>query len=276
MIIPDYSIISPDPDALAASQCRLIIKVSRHFLHYIISHNNTVTALKYYHFTPTSGKEIAEWLEELLAGDELLKKAWKEVDIIYAIPENQLIPSVLFDHSNVSDLLAIVTGDVKKETVLTGNPGGADIYSIFQVPVEMHRFFQNNFTAARFVHYYDRWMKEEKQDGIQAIFYPNELLVRVIKEDQLQLIQNYTYQTPEDAAYYLLALYAQYDFSPDEIPLQVSGMIVRESAIYNELLKYFRTIEMPDMPVSLTLVPGFEEYPSHFFSPILKLASCEL
>lgn len=276
MITPDYSIISPDLNALAASQCRLIIKVNRHFLHYIISYNNTVAALKYYHFASTDGKEIAEWLEELLGGDELLKKEWREVDIVYAVPENQLIPSTLFDSNSISGLLEIAIGDVKKETVLTGNPGSTDIHSIFQVPVEMHRFFQNNFTTARFAHYYDWWMKEEQQDGIQAIFYPNELLVRVIKEDKLQLIQNYTYQTPEDAAYYLLAIYAQYDLSPDEVSLQVSGMIVRESAIYNELLKYFRAIEMPDAPDSLTLVPGFEEYPSHFFSPMLKLAVCEL
>jgi hypothetical protein len=276
MVTPDYSIVSPDLDALAASQCRLIIKVNGHFLHYIIIYNNTtVAALRYYQFIQTDEKAITEWLEELLAGDGLLKKEWKEVNIIYAVSESQLVPSNFFNDSSAHELLQITNGDLKKEVVLTGKPGGA-IYTIFQVPAAMHRFFQNNFTAAPAVHYYDLWMQEELQNDVHAIFYPNQLLVKIMKEGQLQIIQNYIYQTPEDAAYYLLALYAQYDLSPDEVALQVSGMIVRESAIYNELLKYFRTITMLTTPSSLTLAPGFDEYPDHFFSPMLKLAVCAL
>jgi len=275
MITPDYSIISPDMDALAASQCRLLIKVNGQFLHYIIIYNNnTVAALKYYQFAPVGEKAITEWLEELIASDDLLKREWAAVDIIYAVPENQLIPAALFDDNYARELSNITNGDLNKDVLLTGKPNGATVYSIFQVPTEMHRFFLSHFPSASNVHYYDLWMQEDKQHGIQAVFYPNELLVKVTKEDKLQIIQNYTYQTPEDAAYYLLALYAQYDLSPEEVTLQISGMIVRDSAIYNELLKYFRNIETLVASASLILAAGFDDYPAHFFSPVLNLAVC--
>ena len=94
MLTPDYSIISPNMDALAALQCRLLIKVNEQFLHYIIVYgNNTIAALKYYQFTQAGGKTIAEWLEELLTGDEPpSKKNGRKNRLIsfYAVPENQL------------------------------------------------------------------------------------------------------------------------------------------------------------------------------------------
>lgn len=275
MTTADYSIVAPDLDALTTSQCRLLIKANSRFLHYVIIHNNnTVVALKYYQFIPAEGKAITEWLDEVAANDDLLKKEWAAVDLIYAVPESQLIPAGLFKENPARELLEITNGDLKKGSLSIGKIDNAAIYTIFQVPTEMQQFFRNNFTTARIKHYYDLWMQEETNDGVYAVFYPNELLVKVIKQNKLQLIQTYTYQTPEDAAYYLLAIYAQYEFFPEEAPLHISGMIVRESAIYDELLKYFRTIETCDMPASLTLAAGFEDYPSHFFSPILKLAVC--
>lgn len=272
MVTPDYSIISPDLDALAASEFRLLIEVNEQFFHYIIVYkNNTVVALKYYQ---SGGKATAEWLEEIYASDELLRRNWLSIDVIYAVPENQLVTADLIDDNSAHELLEITGGDLKKGILLTSKQDHTEIYTLFQVPSPMHRFFQNNFAAARFLHYYDVWMQDEKQDGIKAAFYPNELFIRVIKNDQLQLIQNYAYQTPEDAAYYLLTLYAQYDLSPEGTPLHISGMIVHESAIYSELIKYFRTIETATTPSSLLLAPGFEDYPAHFFLPILKLAVC--
>ncbi|HJU45735.1 MAG TPA: DUF3822 family protein, partial [Chitinophagaceae bacterium] len=182
----------------------------------------------------------------------------------------------LLNDNNAQELSEITNGDLKKGVLLTGSSGHAEVYTLFRVPAEMHRFFQNNFASARMVHYYDLWMQEDKKEGVQVVFYPNELLVRIIKNGQLQLLQNFTYQSPEDAAYYLLTLYAQYNFSPEELSLLVSGMIIQDSAIYEELLKYFRAIEPGAVPASLALAPGFEDYPDHFFSPLLKLAVCAL
>lgn len=275
MITPDYSIVPSVIDGLDESSCRLFIKMNERLLHYIIvDGNNTVAVLKYYHIVQ-GGPSVGDWLDELMVVDGLLSKQWSSVKIIYTVPEAQLVPSFLQYDRCSFELAELVAGNLRRGITLTGKAEGVDIYAVYQVPPAIHRFFKEQFPAAHIVHYYDLLvLTEDQQEGVYAEFYPSELLVKIIKNGQLQLIQNYTYQTPEDAAFYLLSLYAMCDFSPEELPLQISGMIVADSAVYNELLKYFRTIEAAVAPASIALSNGFEDYPAHFFSPAFNLVLC--
>jgi hypothetical protein len=139
--------------------------------------------------------------------------------------------------------------------------------------------FQRHFARGKYWHYYSLWMEcRQKQngqrvEGLSVIFYPRRILVALTGNGQVQLFQSFEYEAAEDVAYYLLNICRQFDKSPETIPVGMSGMIDESSTMYNEILKYFGQAELEPFspPPGVTTL---EEYPPHFFSPLLKLATC--
>ena len=96
----------------------------------------------------------------------------------------------------------------------------------------------------------------------------------VYKAGELQLIQTFAYQTPEDAAYYLLLICKQFKIAQTDLVLKISGLIDAQSALYTELLKYFEHVQHEGIPAELSTAGILDEYPSHYFSPLLKMSLC--
>lgn len=89
----------------------------------------------------------------------------------------------------------------------------------------------------------------------------------------MQLVQSYAYQAAEDVSYYLLNICKQLELEPATVTVKLAGMVDVSSAMYTEMLKYFLHVEPDALPMD-SITPSLEEYPAHFFSPILKLAVC--
>jgi len=60
----------------------------------------------------------------------------------------------------------------------------------------------------------------------------------------------------------------------DEIILELSGLIEKQSELYNELQKYFLNISFDHMEDSIKITDELREYPLHYFSSLLKMAIC--
>jgi hypothetical protein len=121
------------------------------------------------------------------------------------------------------------------------------------------------------------WSKDnEFREGnhTRVIFYNDKFIAAYFKAGQLQLMQTFCYQTPEDAAYYLLLICMQFGIQPQEMVLNISGLIDTQSALYTELLKYFSQVNYEGVPSSYTTNGLLEEFPSHYFSPLLKMSLC--
>jgi hypothetical protein len=281
MINSDYNIVSPDADTLDWSGCKLFIALNRHFFQYtILQNNHAVVALKYYRLTPSPERGVVEWLEEIIAGDALLNKNIPVAAVIYKMPESELVPQEYYDERMNRDLISLVHGDLKRDIILSEKIRSTGIYNIYLVPADVHRFLDNKFSPLQYRHFYSLWIEwlqqqeDKAADSMYVMFYPNELMVMLTRNNEVVLTQSFTYETTEDVGYHLLNTYQQHHLSPTELPLKVSGMIARDSAMYDELLKYFMLVETVPVPEQLSLVPDFELFPPHFFSPILKMALC--
>ncbi|MBC8035499.1 MAG: DUF3822 family protein, partial [Chitinophagaceae bacterium] len=219
--------------------------------------------------------------EEIVAGDELLGKNIPVSAIIYNMPESHLVPALFFNEEMNKDLLAIVHGDLRKDVVLWERILNLDMYNIYLIPGDIHRFLDRKFSPAQYKHFYSLWMvlwqeQEHATETIEVIFYPNELLVMLCRNNSIELVQTYAYETAEDVSYHVLNIYNRYNLSPLATPLKVSGMIATDSFMYEELLKYFMLVEIVSPPKKLELLPELDSFPAHFFAPILKLTTCVL
>jgi hypothetical protein len=109
---------------------------------------------------------------------------------------------------------------------------------------------------------------------LHCIFFHNSIKVFMFKGAALQIVQQFSYNLPVDAAYHLLNCCEQYNFKPTEARLILSGMIDEKSKLYTELYRYFLNIEFEKPDNRIGLHDRIKFYPPHFFSHLTGLALC--
>ena len=101
-------------------------------------------------------------------------------------------------------------------------------------------------------------------------FQKDNFTVIAAKGIHFLLAQTFEYVTPADVLYYLLKICQQFSLSQQELQLQLSGLIDKQSSMYNELYQYFINIEFRDANWKM-----INDYPAHFFTSLNDLARCE-
>ncbi len=277
-ILFDISVLQEPADD---KQGCLVMEVGlRSFAYAAVDADRNLLHLRVYEM---DARNTGEWCDEwrlLLKADDWLKYGPEKKMIVYNLPESQMVPEQYYSADAGNDMVELFHGDLNKGIILSERIEGQPQYNVFRVPAAIHSLFQTSFADSQYYHYYSLWLQqnEKKQaqhaDYITAVFYPNRILAGVVKNNQLQLVQSFVYEAAEDAGYYLLNICSQLQLSPAETPVLLSGMIDASSVLYTEIFKYFTLAELEVFSVPAAAAPALQDYPSHFFSPLLKLALC--
>jgi hypothetical protein len=102
------------------------------------------------------------------------------------------------------------------------------------------------------------------------------MTVLLRKQGQLQLIQNFEFNTPEDVAYHVLNVCKNFEVDASATVVTVSGMIDANSNLYNGLYKYVASVKFYELPGNHNYAAAIKEHPAHYFSHLFALASCVL
>jgi Protein of unknown function (DUF3822) len=151
-----------------------------------------------------------------------------------------------------------------------------NIHTVYQVDNTTLNSITLKFPFANTHHLYSLLpdVAELKGNKLYSIFYPNKCVVLCCKENNLQLIQQFEYNTSEDVAYYLLSIANNHTIQVDELEVKVGGMIDKTSSLYNELHKYFKHITFASLNSNFEYCEEMEQLPAHYFSPLLSIAAC--
>jgi hypothetical protein len=281
MSTPVFDIIPNDLSLIEWHDCRLVIEISPDYFYYIVlKGRDSVVGLKYYQLSYNNNQEMVNLLEETVNEDAVLKEKLSSCSVIFNWPENCLVPSIYFNKDVNKEMLGLMHGYLNKGLMLSEKINGAEMYIVYRIPPVLDDFFQRRFSACAYYHYYTLWLdyklKDEKTitDHVSITFHPTEIIAAVFISKQLQVIQSLEYHTPEDIAWQVLNIYQRFNLKQEETPLLVGGMIDQNSAMFEELLKYFQSVELDLMPKGIIVPEQFQSFPEHFFSPLLKLALC--
>ncbi|MEP7258543.1 MAG: DUF3822 family protein [Flavitalea sp.] len=279
MIQPAFDIGN---DQVNLENASLLMEVGEKFFNYIIYQHDPKQLLRVrqYNLESTLDKNIQELLEEIIAGDPLLNEPVKEKVILYNFPESSLVPESHFDIGMNKSVTQVVYGDAHKGLVLSEKIYGWDMYNIYRIPKAIHTLFQSRFQAGKYWHFYSLLLSSLNNAGIltgtviRLVFYNDKFVAAFFSGGQLKMLQTFTYETPEDAAYYLLLMCRHFEVDQHNAALQISGLIDGQSALYAEILKYFPVVEYEGVPDTFNTEDILTEYPAHYFSPLLKMSLC--
>jgi hypothetical protein len=282
MLQPTFHVEADNIATENVKVCRLLILLDDESMSYVIFNPETKqpACIKYFHFSQIKNKEKTEIIREIIYVDPMLSMEVAESFLVYGFPESTLVPDAYFDEGLNKEFTNLMYGNLEKGLVQNEKIPWWDIYNVYRIPTDIQKLLQFKFTSAKQFHYYSLLLKSHKKfsaglaESIFVIFYQEKVIVTVYKKNQLQLIQSFEYANQMDVAYHLLNCCNRFDLQQNQVSLQISGFIEKQSAIYHEIAQYFPNISFEETGDSFLVNDKLEEYPLHYFSSLLKLAAC--
>jgi len=260
----------------------LLMEVSGNVFSYVIYNKaqQRFLGLRQYSLDYNPGKTNLETFRDILDNDELLQYDFREAYVVYNYTDSNLLPEKYFHIELNKPVIELVYGNARKGLLLSEKVYGWELYNTYRIPREVHAILQQKFAAGKYWHYYTLLLtgigKEETSpdDEIKTVVAADHFIVALFRNKELQLLQTWYYQTPEDVSYHLLAVCNRFYINPGEVTLKISGLVDEESNLYQELMKYFLKTYWEVLPESVSLQDTFNQFPPHYFSPLLKMALC--
>lgn len=281
MVHPAFN-ISHSELASAPDHSQLLIEMSGQAFNYILYTRtpDQLYLLRQYRIYTSGDKNNRDVLEEIIAGDEVLQRFSDRAILVYNFPEANLLPSKIYTDDIKMPVSRLIYGSTDHHLVFNEQVRDLGVSNTYFISRDLHSLCREKFKGSQYWHLYTMillWLSaEEKQIAsfARVIFYNDKFITAIYKNGDLQLVQTFAYQTPEDAAYYLLLVCKQLQIGQQELVLNISGLIDAQSALYTELLKYFEHVRYEGIPPSFGTGGILDEFPPHYFSPLLKMSLC--
>ena len=270
-----FNILTP---GASTSQASLLIELSTQGISYVaINENNTCIALSVYHFeTVVSYDQLANHLKTIVASQPILQQPFKKINFVYAFTESVLVPDEFMNVQVNKEMMELVYGDISDIITRTDFISKENLHNVYRVPKQIDSVIAHLFTHAHHCHLYSLLPNAIKATGNQlyCIFNAKNITVQLIKDGKLQVIQNFVYKVPEDAAYHLLNVCERFDVAVNATEVYLNGMINADSNLYKELYKYFLHLSFVALPDNFTYNEEIKKHPPHYFSNLFQLAAC--
>ena len=281
MVHPAFDIKRVDSHNLP-DDCRLLVEVSAQSFNYILFTRSPdqLFILRQYRIYTSGDKNTRDVLEEIISGDPILAQFSHNAIIVYNFPDANLLPSEHYKAELKVPVTRLLYGDTESDLIFDEDVSDWNIHNVYTVSKDLHTLCREKFKGGQYWHLYTmilRWSKKSEMPGgnfARVIFYNDKFIAAFFINGALQLLQTFSYQTPEDASYYLLLICRQFNIQPSHITLNISGLIDTQSPLYSELTKYFEEVHYEGIPSTYGTNGILEEYPAHYFSPLLKMSLC--
>ncbi len=218
-----------------------------------------------------------ELADELLAFFQVEQlSSYERTYVCYNFRECTLVPASLYKENMLGEMLNLVFPVNNRASNFAERAGDMDIVVAYRVDNRIESVMNQQFPQAESFHALSLLLPALKHhvDLFYCVVYQHSIRIILFKNGELQIAQFFDYSTPTDVAYHLLNVCTQHGLSPSEITLTLSGLIDKKSNLYDELYRYFMTIELSEQDGDLEIAQAITQYPEHFFSHLITLAKC--
>jgi len=227
---------------------QLSISISRDGLSFLVHNQNRVELHKTHQFFPFKSPEgLLRSIEGLIDG----LADFDKLDRVLVVYSNQLyatVPEAFFDVEHLSDYLKFNIQMLSSDFAVFDELQHSEIKNVYIPYANINNFLFDKFGEFDYCHSTSvliDYCITKKRAGVYLHIHSGSFDCCVIDgENQLQLINSFDYQTPEDFIYYVLFSYEQTNLDPEEMPVFLIGKISRESELFEISYKFIRHVEV--------------------------------
>jgi len=243
----------------------------------VLDGDNCFKALVTYAFAAgLNENELAARFNEIFSTEKLLQLKYGKTHIFWSFTESILVPAEFMLTGQNTNMLDLVFGDAKQAVIRSDFLYKHNLHNVYRIPAPVIDIFSRYLPLGLQSHLFSAMVNRDLPGGnhLFATLYSNSLTILLVKDGQLQVIQNFDYTDPADCVFHLLHVCKGFDVLPDSVFLHLNGMIDEQSGLYDAIYKYFLHIEFDALPEGHAYYKPIKGYPPHFFSHLFDLASC--
>lgn len=202
-----------------------------------------------------------------------IKRNISAVNVAFDFPQFILLPEDESIRVNSNQLITSLFPPGEIPVVLEDRIIKPGLVNTYWIPQRIHQWIAEQFPAAQLFHQHSihfSLASRHAATGMYIDFRRESFSLMAVRDGEPLLLQDFEYSTPGDVLYYLLKVCEQFGFSQQDVHLLVSGLVDRQSGLYQALYQYFIQIEFRmtkwDLPSG--------QYPAHFFTSLNDLALC--
>lgn len=279
----NLEILESDFNAKSTSQYKLSILVGMDSLLYLVlDKNNFILFLRDYQFE--KNKRIADKIKsitELIDLDAILTRPFQEVKIAFQNAPFSLVPTRLYSDENKEDYLSSLTQVKNPQTILTNDLSEINAKLVYELNLELSKFFREKFPAANFFHLGsslilggNKLANSQNNHSVFVDIRDNRVQVTLFEKKKLLLFNQNVFQSAKDAAYFVLLIFSQFKLNTEETPVWLSGQIVEDSELYTLFYRYIKNIRFVPSPGFLQVGKNFTPTQYHLYFDLFSISLC--
>ncbi len=222
-------------------------------------------------FTGTLNRE--EWvkaIDAILENNSFLNNEFAEKKMCVFSPVFTIVPSGFSNPDVNRTLLAFNTVLRPGDEVMSEEVQGAGMSLIYAMPANLLQRLGTSFTGIHVQHALTGLLRfllkqnDTRPNHLNLYIQSNSFQVIYIKDRVVWFCNSFAYSSPEDFMYHLLFACKQLHLEPEKLTLTLMGEILKESILFQLMLKYIRQIEFTK-PYSGVQFGEDYSIPGHFF-----------
>lgn len=250
------------------------------FLFSILDHfSNTYLYIKA--FPVALYAQIAE-MEALLKSEEFLNKSYFRVVFETCNAQSTLVPVAIFDAQKVEAFLAFDVSIDERDRVFYNLIHKLGVVNIYSVNSKMYSLLTERYSNLEQTHHHSSLLvssfsaKSDPEFSVKLFLQIHKgwFDLLIIKSGELQMLNCFDYLGENDILYYVINALKQFQISPINVELVLSGYAV-ENQMETLLKDYIGKVSLADRPENIEFSPEFFSVSAHQFYNFYYTPFCE-
>ncbi|MEM9835578.1 MAG: DUF3822 family protein [Bacteroidota bacterium] len=266
-------------DRTKAAQYELSILLGMDSFTYVVKEMRTHQLLVFRALSMTA-LNLNDWVPQFqrtVQNDELLRPNHiRKIYLSYHTERVTLVPERLFTPGKEMDYLGALADIDLTDACLSEAIPNLEAQLVYAIGEERLEATTRRFSPIRTRHVaaglLKMWTKQSAQLGHRAIYCclrDKKLVFAGISSEKIQFFNTFSYETAQDALYYVHLTYQQCGWSPTRIPLYLCGEVVTDSEVYRQLYRFVEDIRFLTFAGPLVIGPQLKTLPQHIYYDLL-------
>lgn len=184
-------------------------------------------------------------IEKIILKETESLRAIKNVRLIFESDTYTFVPSAIFQPQDASVFLFSKDNQDKNFQIMYNEIPQWDTVNVFSISKTLKESLSNLFPDTPIEHHVTRFfiekLKRYGKDGVQILIRPKIMDVVVIKNGGIELVNYFTYQTPEDFTYFTLNVFDQLSLDIENCEVKLFNS-AKHLEIQNNIRKYIKHV----------------------------------
>lgn len=211
------------------------------------------------------------------------KYKYKVVKIIIESERSTLLPEGLFSKENINKIYNYNFEDSEDLKIYYNKLKTANSYIIYSANKEvinkLNSVFTNYIIYNQATPFIENTLIENKNKLLYPKIFINSSLnfydILIVEKNEITLHNTYTYKSIDDFVFYAMNIFEQHNLNPENIKLEIMGLIDEKSDLLKLLKKYIKKISIAKRSKDFTYSYTFNQINQHEYFNLFNTVKCE-